>query len=101
MPASLALAAGLAVIAPPVPALAAGPADVAAPALPPRVNVDADGVAIGGKYRVDPTAFKVVDGRFYLNKDADVAKAWARETAKLIRDADGKWDEVARRPVDG
>jgi YHS domain-containing protein len=52
------------------------------------------GAAVGGKYDVDPTQFRIVGGRLYLNKDAEVAKLWNRDLAGNIDKADKTWPRI-------
>jgi YHS domain-containing protein len=39
----------------------------------------------------DPEAWKVVDGKLYLNYNQDVKKMWEAEQEQRIRDADMNW----------
>jgi YHS domain-containing protein len=52
------------------------------------------GAAKGGKYETDPTAFSVVDGKLYLNKNASVQKLWAADVPGFIKDADMAWPQL-------
>lgn len=45
----------------------------------------------------DPRFWKIVDGRLYLNYDADVQKKWEADIAGFIRQADGHWPAVLDR----
>jgi YHS domain-containing protein len=58
------------------------------------------GVAVGRKFDIDPTAFKVVDGTLYLNKDAATQRAWQRDIPGNIAKGDAKWAVVATRAVE-
>jgi YHS domain-containing protein len=49
------------------------------------------GVAKGAKYPIDPSAFKVVDGKLYLNYDASVQKDWQKDIPGLIAKANQNW----------
>ncbi len=49
------------------------------------------GAALGKKLDVDPTQFKVVDGRLYLNLNADVFKSWSKDIPAHIGKADKNW----------
>ena len=53
------------------------------------------GVSVGKKFHADPTVFAVVNGRTYLNLDADIQKKWSEARAKSIRDADERWKKIA------
>jgi len=50
------------------------------------------GAAMGKKLEVDPTAWKIVDGRLYLNLNKDIQKMWLDDVAGnlTIREKDPK-----------
>jgi len=52
------------------------------------------GVAKGGKYKVDPLAYGIVDGTLYLNYDQKVQKIWQADRERYIREADKRWPKV-------
>ena len=52
------------------------------------------GVSRGYAVKVDPTAWKVVDGKLYLNYNHDVQKEWAKDPAGYITKADANWPTV-------
>lgn len=47
--------------------------------------------AQGRKFDVDPLAFKIVDGKLYLNNSQGVHKRWLKQEAGYIRGADHNW----------
>lgn len=49
------------------------------------------GVALGKKLDVDPNSYKVVDGKLYLNVNADVFKKWAEDVPGNIIKANVNW----------
>ncbi|MBL8296826.1 MAG: YHS domain-containing protein [Rhodanobacteraceae bacterium] len=49
------------------------------------------GAALGKKLDVDPMAFKVVDGKLYLNVNADVFKKWSENIPANIAKAEANW----------
>lgn len=53
------------------------------------------GLAKGHLVTADPTIWKVVDGKLYVNYDGDVQKSWEKDQAKFIVDADKEWKELA------
>lgn len=53
------------------------------------------GAALGKKFDIDPQAFRVVDGRLFLNLNKDVQQKWAQDTSRLIREADATWPKVS------
>ena len=53
------------------------------------------GAALEKKLDIDPTQFKVVDGRLYLNVNADVFTAWEKDIPTNIKNADQNWPGIA------
>ncbi|MBL8115116.1 MAG: hypothetical protein JNK60_19690 [Acidobacteria bacterium] len=49
-------------------------------------------------YSADPLAWKIVDGKLYLNYNKDVQKKWAAELPTIIQKADGNWPAVLAKP---
>lgn len=49
------------------------------------------GAALGKKLDVDPTQFKIADGKLYLNVNADVFKKWSEDVPGNIAAADRNW----------
>lgn len=56
------------------------------------------GVAGGAKFDVDPTAWRIENGRLYLNKDARTQRSWLRDVPGNIVKADEKWPTVRTKP---
>jgi len=54
-------------------------------------------MARGSKADIDPGAFKVVDGKLYLNYSAGVQKKWEQDIPGYIAKADDRWPEVRDR----
>ncbi|MBC7005397.1 YHS domain-containing protein [Photobacterium sp. BZF1] len=52
------------------------------------------GVAMNKKFDTDPEAWKVVDGKLYLNLDKSVQKRWLEDTAGYIVSADSNWTNI-------
>jgi YHS domain-containing protein len=42
----------------------------------------------------DPTKWRIVDGKLYLNYDADVQKKWEKDIPGFIRKANANWPKV-------
>ena len=55
------------------------------------------GTAAGYKAASDPAAFSIVDGKLYLNYDADIQKKWRADIPGYIAKADKNWPTVARQ----
>ena len=49
------------------------------------------GAALGKKLDVEPTVYKVVDGKLYLNVNADVFKKWSEDVPGNIGKANTNW----------
>lgn len=49
------------------------------------------GVALGKKLDVDPNAYRVVDGKLYLNVNKDVQKRWLDDVPGNIATAEKSW----------
>lgn len=75
---------------------------VAQPArfLPQYGGYCAMGVAVGRKFDIDPTAFRIVDGKLYLNKNEPTQRMWLRDVPGHIRKGDAQWATVAMRAVE-
>lgn len=52
--------------------------------------------AVGHNYTAstDPEAWKIVDGKLYLNYSKDVQKKWEQDQAKWITEAGKNWPEL-------
>ena len=51
-------------------------------------------VAQGSKAPTDPTAWKVVDGKLYLNYNSRIQRRWEGNQASFIVDADRNWPSL-------
>lgn len=54
-------------------------------------------VSQGYTASADPNAWRIVDGRLYLNYSADVQERWERDIAGHIRSANANWPRVLAR----
>lgn len=52
------------------------------------------GTALGKKLDVDPNSYKVVDGKLYLNVNADVFKKWSEDVPGNIAKANANWPSI-------
>ena len=55
------------------------------------------GVALGQRFPVDPTNFKVIDGRIMLflkNKSVDAVSIWDQNAAENLKKADANWQKL-------
>lgn len=43
---------------------------------------------------IDPEAWKMIDGKLYLNYSAKIQQKWEQDTAGYIRDADSRWPKI-------
>ena len=52
------------------------------------------GVTKGRKFDTDPTAWRVVDGKLYLNLNKDVQKVWLENVPGYITNANQTWPTI-------
>mgnify|MGYP005848931023 CR=1 FL=1 len=57
------------------------------------------GTAMGKKLDVDPQAWKIVDGKLYLNLNKDVQKKWLSDVPGHLKQADAKWAGIKGVPA--
>ena len=57
------------------------------------------GVALGKKFDGDPRFWKIVDGKLYLNLNADIQKEWSKEERPNITKADSNWAAIRSTPA--
>ncbi|HEU0201099.1 MAG TPA: YHS domain-containing (seleno)protein [Burkholderiaceae bacterium] len=55
------------------------------------------GTAGGYKAAIDPAAFTIVDGKLYLNYNADVQKQWSKDIPGYVAKADKNWPGVSKQ----
>ncbi|GJL55379.1 MAG: hypothetical protein NPIRA02_25110 [Nitrospirales bacterium] len=55
------------------------------------------GVAVGKKFVSDPEAWKIVDGRLYLNLDQDIQSKWLKDIPGYIEQSEANWKEIKGR----
>ena len=53
-------------------------------------------VSQGNLAPIDPTAWRIVDGKLYLNYNAAIQKKWEKDRSKLIEQANEKWPQLAK-----
>jgi len=53
-------------------------------------------VSQGYTASIDPTAWRIVDGRLYLNYSQSVQQQWAEDVPGNIQKADGNWVEIEK-----
>lgn len=52
------------------------------------------GMTFGKKFDIDGKAFKVVDGKLYVNKNPSVYEAWIKDIPVHIQEANDSWPKV-------
>jgi YHS domain-containing protein len=62
--------------------------------LPQYGGYCAYGTSIGKKFDGDPTAWRVVDGRLYLNLSAEVQRKWLEDVPGRIAEANKNWPAI-------
>lgn len=58
------------------------------------------GVALEQKLDVDPMAYKIVDGKLYLNLNAAVQKKWLSDVPGYIDTAEDNWIDVRTKTAE-
>jgi len=53
------------------------------------------GLSEGHKAPTDPTVWKIVDGKLYLNYNAEIGKQWRQDIPGRIARADKNWPKVS------
>jgi YHS domain-containing protein len=66
--------------------------------LPAYGGYCAYGVSRGYKVKIDPEAFRVVEGRLYLNYDKSVQSQWLKDIAGYIAKANANWLGLKDKP---
>ena len=54
------------------------------------------GVAGGGLYKIEPEAWKIVNGKLYLNYNLKYQKEWESDIPGYIEKADKNWPDLAK-----
>ncbi|MEM9557162.1 MAG: YHS domain-containing (seleno)protein [Acidobacteriota bacterium] len=52
------------------------------------------GVSVGAKFDGDPQVWEIVDGKLYLNLNAEIQKAWKADIDGAVRKADSNWPRI-------
>ena len=55
------------------------------------------GVSYGAAPPIDPAAWRIVDGRLYLNYSKSVQAVWEKDIPGFIRKADANWPAVLKK----
>lgn len=63
--------------------------------LPQYGGYCAYGTSVGKKFNGDPTAWRIVDSKLYLNLSADVQRKWLEDVPGRISEADKNWPGIA------
>lgn len=52
------------------------------------------GVSVNKKFISDPTAWKIVDGKLYLNLSRSVYDTWVKDIPGNVKKADANWEQI-------
>ncbi len=55
------------------------------------------GVSVDNLVSIEPDKFKIIDGKLYLNYDADVQQKWLKNPAGFIKTADSKFQTLLKQ----
>lgn len=58
------------------------------------------GVAEGAKVASNPAAYRIVDGKLYLQFSPAVTKRFDQDPAKYLREAEANWPTVQNKPLE-
>lgn len=58
------------------------------------------GVALNKKLDVDPTAWRIVDGKLYLNLNKDVQAKWLQDVSGNLKTANHVWPKIKNTAAD-
>lgn len=58
------------------------------------------GVSVGKKFDGDPMFWKIVDGKLYLNLNADIQATWKKDVPGNIVKAENNWTKIRTVAVD-
>lgn len=65
--------------------------------LPAYGGYCAFGVSVGAKFDGDPRYWKIVDGRLYLNLNADIQQNWFKDIPGNIKKAEKNWTKIKHK----
>ena len=68
--------------------------------LPAYGGYCAYGVAVGKKFVADPEAWKIVDGKLYLNLDKGIQDKWEKDIPGYIKKANANWPDIKAKAAD-
>lgn len=54
------------------------------------------GMSSGKKYKIEPEAWKIVDGKLYLNYSKNIHEKWLADEVAFIRDANANWKKQSQ-----
>lgn len=55
------------------------------------------GVSVDNLVSIEPDKFKIIDGKLYLNYDADVQQKWLKNPIGFIKTADSKFQSLLKQ----
>lgn len=58
------------------------------------------GVALGKKFDGDPKYWRVVDGKLYLNLNADIQAKWSEDVGGNLKTANANWSKIKSTSVE-
>ena len=59
------------------------------------------GAAVGKKFYADPTVWKIVDGKLYLNLDSDIQNKWESDLARNLEKVYANWPRIKSANPEG
>ena len=59
------------------------------------------GAAVGKKFYADPTVWKIVDGKLYVNLDKKIQKKWESDLSDNLKKAHANWPKLQNATPEG
>ena len=59
------------------------------------------GAAVGKKFYADPTVWKIVDGKLYVNLDKKIQKKWESDLSGNLKKAYVNWPKLQNSAPEG
>ena len=52
------------------------------------------GVAVGKKFDIDPSSWRIIDGKLYFNLNPVILEKWGADTKGYIRKSEANWPQI-------
>lgn len=55
------------------------------------------GVAVGKKFDIDPSSWRIIDGKLYFNLNPVILEKWSADAKEYIRKSEENWPRIRRK----